>query len=97
MDGKTLLLVLIGGGVAAYLAYTWAKGKGQPAQAPSEGSEAEGPPVAVDQGTDPFGIGGMDWDRLCRVAPNLCSWFRSPLGGSSPDMPPSWQGPALLW
>lgn len=97
MDGKTLLLVLIGGGVAAYLAYAWAKGKGQSPSEVSEEGGTGGPPVAIDTGTDPFGIGGMDWDRLCRVAPSLCSWFRSPLGGSGPDMPPSWQGPALLW
>lgn len=80
MDGKTLLLMLIGGGVAAYLAYSLAKG-GSTASPGGAGSGEAGdqaaPPAVVDTMPSPYGwgLGGLSDDALCRVAPSLCSWF----------------------
>lgn len=88
MDGKTVLLMLIGGGVAAYLAYSLAKGgsTGAPASTAGEGGEQALPPAVVDYGYDPgyqnpgggltgFGLGALGDSTLCRVAPSLCSWY----------------------
>ncbi len=82
MDGKTVLLMLIGGGVAAYLAYSLAKGgsTGAPASTAGEGGEQALPPAVVDYGQNVgglpgFGLGELGQDALCRVAPSLCSWY----------------------
>jgi hypothetical protein len=85
MDDKTLLLILIGGGIAAYLAYSLSKS----AQAqPSGGGDTGGgagqtPPVAVDYGNagtglgSGFGLSNLSQQALCRVAPSLC-WNPAP-------------------
>lgn len=86
MDSKTLLLMLIGGGVAAYLAYSMAKGSSSasaatppatPGESGDSGDQAK-PPAVVDYGNESglgFGLGSLGDNALCRVAPSLCSWY----------------------
>jgi len=107
MDGKTLLLVLLGGGVAAYLAYSLAK----PAPASPSGGGGTGDagqtPPAVDYGDAGaglgFGLGNLGQDALCRVAPSLCSWWwdfnRRPQPGGGPGYfpGPGFGYPPVLW
>jgi len=88
MDSRTLLLMLLGGGIAAYLAYSLAKGRAQepaPSQIPEQPpSEVPGgsPPYVVDQAPSPFGLGVLDPGALCRVAPSLCGWFNPSYAGN---------------
>jgi hypothetical protein len=70
MDGKTLLLMLIGGGIAAYLAYSLTKSaqSAQPSGENGMGGDAE---TGGDAGTGlDFGLSN---NALCRVAPELCN------------------------
>lgn len=96
MESKTLLLALLGFGVAAALAYQLAKGQaaagqGQPETAPAP---AENPPVVVDDfgGQPPFGLGNLGQDALCRVAPSLCGWYNPAYVGRPAPLPvvPLW-------
>lgn len=88
MDGKTLILVLIGGGVAAYLAYSLAKGGPSSGTYGGETGGSSGgqaaPPAVVDYGNEPgglagFGLSDLGDNALCRVAPSLCSWYNPAL------------------
>ncbi len=87
MDSRTLLLMLLGGGITAYLAYSLAKGgRAQelapgPEQAPSE-VPGDSPPYVVDTAPSPFGLGILDPGALCRVAPSLCGWFNPSYAGN---------------
>jgi len=77
MESKTLLLVLVGFGVAAYVAYQLGKG-GAGGSQPSQDAPAQPspPPSSVDEGSGNLfpGLSGMDQATLCRVAPSLCAW-----------------------
>lgn len=87
MESRTLLLALLGFGVAGYLAYQLAKGQAAPAP-------AENPPVVVDDfgGQPPFGLGNLGQDALCRVAPSLCGWYNPAYVGRPAPLPvvPLW-------
>ncbi|ACV05049.1 VP22 [Thermus phage P23-77] len=91
MDGKTLLLVLLGGGVAAYLAYSLAKrAPASPSSGGGTGDAGQTPPAVVDYGDAGaglgFGLGNLGQDALCRVAPSLCSWWWNPAPQPAPTL-----------
>ena len=68
MDGKTLLLMLIGGGLAAYLAYSMVRPQ---VQGNGENSAPTGDPLSAPPSGDPaFGLGNQD--MACRLFPELC-------------------------
>jgi hypothetical protein len=77
MESKTLLLVLLGFGVAAYVAYQLGKGAGESQPSPDAPAQPSPPPSSdLDQGGGNLfpGLSGMDQATLCRVAPSLCAW-----------------------
>jgi hypothetical protein len=82
MESKTLLLALVGFGVAAYVAYQLGKGgagESQPSQdAPAQPSPppSSGPDEGLDEGGGNLfpGLSGMDESVLCRLAPSVCAW-----------------------
>jgi len=90
MDGKTLLLVLLGGGVAAYLAYSLAKPAPASPSGGGTGDAGQTPPAVVDYGDAGaglgFGLGNLGQDALCRVAPSLCSWWWNPAPQPAPTL-----------
>ena len=96
MESRTLLLALLGFGVAGYLAYQLAKGQAAAGQGQSETApaQAENPPVVVDDfgGQPPFGLGNLGQDALCRVAPSLCGWYNPAYVGRPAPLPvvPLW-------
>jgi hypothetical protein len=82
MESKTLLLALVGFGVAAYVAYQL--GKGGAESTPASGSEpsqnapaqpSPPPSSGLDEGGGNLfpGLSGMDQDTLCRLAPSVCA------------------------
>ena len=84
MESKTLLLVLAGFGVAAYVAYQLGKG-GAGESKPASGSEPSQkalddpvplPSSGLDEGGGNLfpGLSGMDQATLCRLAPSVCAW-----------------------
>jgi hypothetical protein len=78
MESKTLLLALVGFGVAAYVAYQLGKG-GAGESKPSQDAPAQpSPPPSSDLdegGGNLFpGLAGMDESVLCRLAPSVCAW-----------------------
>jgi len=88
MESKTLLLALVGFGVAAYVAYQLGKG-GTGESKPASGSEpsqnapaqpSPPPSSGLDEGLDEGGgnlfpgLSGMDESVLCRLAPSVCAW-----------------------
>jgi hypothetical protein len=84
MESKTLLLALVGFGVAAYVAYQLGKG-GAGESKPASGSEpsqnapaqtSPPPSSGLDEGGGNLfpGLSGMDEATLCRLAPSVCAW-----------------------
>jgi len=78
MESKTLLLALLGFGVAAYVAYQLGKG-GAGESKPSQDAPAQpSPPPSSgleEGGKNLFpGLSGMDESVLCRLAPSVCAW-----------------------
>jgi hypothetical protein len=78
MESKTLLLALVGFGVAAYVAYQLGKG-GAGGPQPSQNAPAQpSPPPSSgleEGGKNLFpGLSGMDEATLCRLAPSVCAW-----------------------
>jgi hypothetical protein len=84
MESKTLLLALVGFGVAAYVAYQLGKG-GAGESRPASGSEpsqnapaqpSPPPSSGLDKGGGNLfpGLSGMDESVLCRLAPSVCAW-----------------------
>jgi hypothetical protein len=81
MESKTLLLALVGFGVAAYVAYQLGKGgagESKPSSEPSQNAPAQpSPPPSsgLEGGGNLFpGLSGMDEATLCRLAPSVCAW-----------------------
>jgi hypothetical protein len=81
MESKTLLLALVGFGVAAYVAYQLGKGsagESKPSSEPSQNAPAQpSPPPSsgLEGGVNLFpGLSGMDESVLCRLAPSVCAW-----------------------
>ncbi len=82
METKTVVLALLGFGVAAYVAYQLGKGGGSIAasqdvpKSPGTGSPEPLPSNGLDgSGGNLFpGLSGMDQSVLCRLAPSLCAW-----------------------
>ncbi len=88
MESKTLLLALLGFGVAGYLAYQLAKG-----QTATGSGQAETAPAPSDfGGQPPFGLGNLGQDALCQVAPSLCGWYNRAYVGRPAPLPvvPVW-------
>jgi hypothetical protein len=83
MESKTLLLALVGFGVAAYVAYQLGKGAGESKPSQDAPAQPSPPPSSgLDEGGGNLfpGLSGMDPATLCRVAPSLCPWrIPSPL------------------
>ena len=77
MESKTLLLALVGFGVAAYVAYQLGKG-GAGGSQPSQNAPAQPspPPSSGLEGSGNLfpGLSGMDQATLCRLAPSVCAW-----------------------
>jgi hypothetical protein len=78
MESKTLVLVLLGFGVAAYVAYQLGKGGAEESKPSPDAPAQPSPPPSsgLDQGGGNLfpGLSGMDQATLCRVAPSLCAW-----------------------
>jgi hypothetical protein len=82
MESKTLFLVLLGFGVAAYVAYQLGKGAGESKPSQDAPAQPSPPPSSgLDEGGNLFpGLSGMDEATLCRLAPSVCAWrIPSPL------------------
>ena len=80
MESKTLLLALVGFGVAAYVAYQLGKGGARAGSEPSQNAPAQpSPPPSsgLDEGGGNLfpGLSGMDQATLCRLVPSACAWW----------------------